>query len=195
MDYLNRNSKVLILLFFAIIIGRKTYSQECVIMATEFSPIYLKDLGKIEDIYSKMKLGDTSRIHLLYISLLSQVNKKEGFYLGIDLNQKIEMTAVTFDSVVFSKCISNNGKYNLDFLFGDTTGSGFYVSNCNNVVSSHRRSILMIFDTARKRWIEYTSLDGHMKESLTDDTKYKYFKGCYELIETVFKDFKVNYTR
>lgn len=189
MGYLTLNNKVFVLFLFIGIMVQKTYSQQCAITATEFSPIYLKDLGKIQEVYAKMKLGDTTRIQLMYIKISSQLNKKEAFYLGIDTNQKIEMVAVDTDSISFSKCILNNGKYNLEFLFRDSLPSGYYVSSCNYVLSSHQRGVLMIFDASRNRWLEYTSMDGYVKESLNEDVKFLYFKNCYELIVTVFKDY------
>jgi len=189
MGYLILNNKIFVLFLFIGIIVQKTYSQQCAIRVTEFSPIYLKDLGKIQEVYSKLKLGDTSRIQLMYIRVSSQLNKKEAFYLGIDASQKIEMVEVDTDSIRFSKCISNTGKYNLEFLFRDSLATGYYVSSCKNVISSHQRGILMIYDASRNGWLEYTSMDGYMKESLNEDVKFWYLKGCYELITTVFKDY------
>ena len=191
MGCLIRDSKLIILILFSSILVEKTLSQNCAITVTEFSPIYLNDLGKIQDVYLEMKLGDTSRIHLMYINILSQLNKKEAFYLGIEPRKKIEVTAMNYDSTSFTRCISTKAGYDFDFLLKDSISTGFYVSNCKNVVSSHRRSVLLIFDAARRRWIEYTSMDGYMKEALAEDAEYKYLRNCYDLIVTVFKDFKV----
>jgi hypothetical protein len=121
---------------------------------------------------------------------MSQSNKKEAVYLGIDVNRKIEIAEIDAESIIFSNFISNTGKYNLEFLFRDSLASGYYVSSCKNVVSSHQRGILMIFDGLRNRWLEYTSLDGYMMESLNVDVKYLYLKDCFELIATIFKDYK-----
>jgi hypothetical protein len=195
MGYQSRTSKFLVLLTVAVIFGQKIYSQQCVISATEFSPIYIKNLGKIQDLYSEMKLGESFETQLVYIKFLSQVNKVEAFYLGVNKDYKIEMKAMTPDSILFSKCIDNNGKYNFDFLASNSSFSGYYASNCSNIVSSHQRSILMVYDNARKRWIEFTSMDGYMEEALAENSKYKYFKDCYELIEKIFKDFDLTYTK
>lgn len=65
---------------------------------------------------------------------------------------------------------------------------GYLYSTCRNVVSSHKRSVLLFFDPAINKWIEYSSLDGYMKEALEENNNYNFLKHLYEFIRNVFKE-------
>jgi|LakMenE18May11ns_1017448.scaffolds.fasta_scaffold9937749_4 hypothetical protein len=190
MVFQNRSARILCLLCYATILSLNAFSQQCSINATEFKPIYFSDLGMIEKLYQEKKSSEIDRIHIIYIDVFSGLNKMEAIYLGIDTNRKIEMIIIDQYSIGVSRKISNTDMYKLDFLFSDSSTTGYYESSCKNVVSSHRRSVLMIFDAVSERWIEYVSMDGNMKEALQDDTNYEYLEHCYKLVCQIFKDFE-----
>ncbi len=192
MDYKTQGiNKIVIAVIFLIVVSSAS-AQRCAINKIDVKPFYFSQSGLISEMYEKIKINDSNNYQIMLINFLSQVNKKEAFYISIDSSKKFNVIGLTADSVLFSGCINTTKKYKSDFVFNSSMPSGFLISECSNVISSHKRSIMLVFNHSQNKWVEYTSMDGYIREALTENKEYAYLKSCYELLEIVFKD--LNFT-
>ena len=163
-------------------------SQNCVISEIDSIPFHFKHTGLIGKMYNAMREDDSSKYQAMLIRTFEQVNREEAYYISIGLDGQFKKVGIVNDSVLLSKKISNTNKYDTGFITKSNMTGGFLISNCQNVVSSHKRFELIFFDRTLNKWVEYTSLDGYMKEALEENKDYVFIKGLYEFIGLVFND-------
>ncbi len=166
-------------------------AQGCLITEVAEKPFYFKQAGLINDIYEKVKKTDGHNYEILLINSFGQMNQKEAYHITIDSAEKINITQIVNDSILFSACLSTTSKYLLKRFFIYSMANRYLVSECPNVVSSHTKSLLLAFNHKSKTWVEYISMDGAIKKSFPDNEKYNYLKAGYALIEDICKEFNL----
>lgn len=178
--------KLLTVIFF--LISNVICAQNCAINNLDSLPFHFHHPGLIGKMYEKIRSNDSCRYQVMLIRSFSQMNRNEAYYVAIGSDRKIKITAITRDSVLLSRCLGNTDKYDIGFIAKSSMAGGYLISTCQNVVSSHKRIVLLFFDHSVNKWIEYASLDGFMKETLEENKNYIFLKLLYEFVGNVFKD-------
>ena len=191
MDCLTRTINKLKLLVILLLSFLNSYTQKCPISSMSYEPFVFSNNGLISTLYNQIKIDDSSSCNIMYVIFLYQVNKKEAYCLSIDKHKNFTIKAVTTDSVVFSGCMQTTGKYDIDVILDAKLINGYLTSECNYVVSSHRKSMLLLFNHTTHKWVEYVSMDGYMKEAFQENKQYDFLQKCYNLLEAVFHDVNV----
>jgi hypothetical protein len=184
------NSKSL-LIAVSLLFANYIHAQRCVINKMDSIPFHFNHTGLIGQMYNGIRNNDSSRYQAMLIRSFAQMNRKEAYYISIGLNGKIKKVVIANDSVLLSKSINYTDKYDIGFISKSNMTDSFLISNCQNVISSHKRLVLVFFDHSLNKWIEYTSLDGYMKEALEENKEYFFLKNLYEFIGLVFKDVRL----
>lgn len=177
-----------ILTVMFLLMANLIHSQNCVISKMDSIPFHFEHTGLIGKTYKAMREDDSSKYQAMLIRTFEQVNRREAYYISIGLDGHFKKVAILNDSILLSEKISNTNKYDIGFITKSNMTGGFLISNCQNVVSSHKRFELIFFDRSLNKWIEYTSLDGYMKEALGENKDYTFLRELYEFIGLVFKD-------
>lgn len=196
MDYqtqiTNSKLKLIPVLLFIFING---YSQKCPLMKIPEKRLSFNGVNYITELYDRIKVDDSSSCHIMLIRYFYQVNKKEAYCLSIERNKVISIKAVSEDSVIFSGFLNKKEKYNADFLLDSKPSNEYLISECNYVISSHKKSILLLYNHNAHAWIEYTSMDGHILEALLENKQYDYLLKSYKFLETVFQDVNITISK
>lgn len=189
MAYKNLINSRNILVAIFLLIANVVYAQNCKISRVD--SFRFKQTGLIGKMYNGIKSCKDFCYQVMLVRSFAQMLKKEAFYIAINPDRKFKITAVVNDSVILSKDLLNTNKYNIGFIENNNMAGGELLSECRNVISSHKMYLLLFFDSSVNKWIEYTSMDGHMLESLNENKEYAFLKQLYELVALVFKDAKV----
>lgn len=164
------------------------FGQNCKITEVAAIPFLFSDTSTIDKIYKSMKSDTSNKSQILLVRLFSQMKIKEAYYLSIGSLGEMTATAILSDSILFSDSISKKAKGEKINRLNDTIKSGFFMSDCQNVISSHTKSILVFGNYSKGQWFEYTSLDGYMREALNENKNLTYLNQVYKLVTRVFKD-------
>ena len=191
MDYKTQAIRI-IGLYTLLLYSNIVTAQDCIIEKVPIKAFYFNQSGLINSKYENMKKTDSNNYQIMLINFLGYSNEKQCFYLSIDPNKKFNFETLTEDSIQLSGCINTTRKYNSEILSNRNDLNGFLVSECRSVLSSHTKQGLIICNNSLNIWIEYISMDGHMKESLNTNKNFLYLNEIYKLIEKVFKDLQVS---
>ncbi len=195
MDYQPLIIKIKNLIFFIlIVVYTPTFAQQCIINKVDSKPFYFSNYGCINKLYEKITTSESNSLQIMLINSFGQINKKEAFYISIDTLNRFNVSLLNEDSIVYTGILNTSEKYNTDILFNSSMPTGYLYSECQNIISSHKKSVLLVRDK-NKIWVEYTSMDGYMKEALFESKEFVYLNACYNLIEIVFKDLKLPITK
>ncbi len=168
-------------------------SQESNIEKTLNMPFMFYKNGMITDLKSKMNFIDSNNVQIYLINMYGQVQSKmEGFYLSIDSNNCYKILGLNADTIFLSRKFEKSENDDFDFQKKQHMPIGYFVSRCDYVVSSHKLSALYVYHNATSRWVECTSFDGHMEESLCANKAHDYLHKCYELIRKICKENEVD---
>lgn len=178
-----RKSQVFIILLF---ISNMVYAQDCVIHNLGDGIYHIKKTGLIGQLYDSIKGDKSNAYHIVLFRTFQQMNRKDAFYLCISPDKTCKVMAITEDSVLIDRFITESNKCNFDSITGLARQSCYLISECKNM-SSHQTSVLLVCNQSLKKWIEYTSIDGYMKRTLDRNGDYGDLKYVYDLIATIFK--------
>lgn len=164
------------------------YAQNCVINNFDTLPYHFQYPGLIGKMYEAIRSTDSGRYQVMLIRSFSQMNRNEAYYVAIDSGKRIKIVALTRDSVLICKNLGKTDKYNIDFIENCNMAGCYLFSTCQNVVSSHKRIVLLFFDRLLNKCIEYSSVDGYIGEALEENKNYFFLKQLYMFVGKVFKD-------
>jgi|GEM_PF-4057564 len=185
MDYQIKAIRVIILF---LMYANFSNAQDCVIQKVPAKPFNFNKKGLISNKYDSIKVTDSNSYQIMLINFDGYSNKSQSYCLSIGLNNKINVLVLTEDSIVYSGCINTINKYNISVVKNINELNEFLVSECSSVLSSHTKQVMVICNKSLNIWIEYISMDGHMKETLETSSSYSYLKDAYLLSKKVFSD-------
>jgi hypothetical protein len=115
-----------------------------------------------------------------------QVGQSEAYFVAINGNS-VSARHISKDSLISLK----------EFLISDSTVFAsllpgnlkqFLYGECENTVSSHKRSVLVIADSKHKSMVEFDSFDGKVSETLSKGNNFPYLNVAYNFIRDTFGD-------
>jgi hypothetical protein len=166
-------------------------AQSCVIQKIPSKIFHFSQAGLITSKYEAMNKESVNNFQVMFIDFFGISNEQHCHYLSIDSAGKFDVSMFTKDSILFSGCITTTKKYTADSIFKPDSLNGFLLSNCKEGMGSHKRQILIVCNNATNTWIEYVSMDGHIKETLLVNKNLVYLTNAYNLLEKVFGDLRL----
>ena len=149
----------------------------------------ISNFGLISREYDNLKKTDSINYKILLIKMYSNnTNGSFSYLISTDLKAKFTLKVLSQDSILYSGSIDSIGKYQTSNFLNSICSSGYFYSECNNVISSHSTEIMVVCNNSLDLWMEYVSFDGETKEVLNSDSKYTCLNKAYNLIEKVFSD-------
>lgn len=179
-------SLIRFILLLLLLLSKFNFSiaQDCSIQVIPVKGYVYKDEDPITLIYDSLRTSIKDELTIILINSFGQINKKEVFILTIHGDENI--SAIHYNIDRKNKQVYFDGKADFQYLPKDSTSNNFYLSNCNSTVSSHKSSVLAIFNSRKKILIDYQSLDGRVLETLKDDKQYPYLNYAFDLLISVF---------
>lgn len=175
------------ILFF--IVCHNATAQNCTLTRLDSFAYHVKQRGKIEDLYNKVRL-DSSKFHIMLIKTSALLQNTEAVYVGINSRDICELIILNQDSVIYSTNRVKKAEYELNFIYQSDLVSANYYSECKEVISSHARYLLIFLNPSKGVIVEYLSMDGFMKETLLIANNDFLLK-LYRLVDAVSKNLEI----
>lgn len=185
--------KILPILFLVVSIynGFESYGQNCSIYKTPYKAFGFDNSGLVGKEYDCIKRMDSSLYQIYFVTTSGK--KAEAYYISVDSFNHVHLRYSTEGMIknIDSTSLDSRGLNIYNKLKNNDTLNGYYFGSCKNVLSWSYNRTLIICNHSKGKWIEYTSIDGHMKVALKENPEYQYLLEILNLLPKFFPDFKI----